>query len=166
MRPTRYSSRDGIWRRRNKYLLRTALGAQQRSINERNMHRRPTWRCRRCSKSRSRGPAGEPWQLTFFMAVALHCNDQRESCVLQSNELGFQSGGPVLVLQADLNKTNVITGQNVRCCCMSCKENPQHQAPAAAKKIGAFLNEMSRRVHFSTIPTSIPCQLTSQFSIS
>src|SRR4051812_31582737 len=82
------------------------------------------------------------WQLTFFTAVALHRNDQREGCVLQSNELGFQWGGPVLVLQADLNKTNGITGQNVRCCCMACKENRQHQAPATAKKVEAFLNEI------------------------
>ena len=74
------------------------------------------------------------WQLTFFMTVTLHRNDQRESRVLQSNQLRFQSGGPVLVLQADLNKTNVITGQNVRCCCMACKENRQHQAPATSQE--------------------------------
>ena len=112
------------------------------------------------------GRLASSWQLTFFMAVTLHRNDQRESCVLQSNELGFQSGGPVLVLQADLNKTNVSAGQNVRCCCMACKENRQHQAPATAKKVEAFVDEMSRRVHFSTIPTSWACRRTSQFSIS
>ena len=111
-------------------------------------------------------PLASSWQLTFFLAVTLHRNDQRESCVLQSNELGFQLGGPVLAFLADLNKTNVITGQNVRCCCIICKENRQHQAPATAKKVEALLNEMSRRIHFSTIPTASPCQLTSQFSIS
>ena len=112
------------------------------------------------------GRLASSWQLTFFMAVTLHRNDQRDGCVLQSNELGFQSGGPVLVLQADLNKTNVITGQNVRCCCMPCKENRQHQAPATTKKVEPFLDEMSRRIHFATIPTPSARERTSQFSIS